>query len=78
MNKQEFLIKQNQLEKQLFLERYNLTDVMFDTNSDLKMMLLSNLSDIQETGDISKVDNLKRFIIDFFETQKRHQELNWK
>ena len=64
--------------QQEFLKKYGFNDVMFDTNTDLKMVLLSNLSDIQATGDISKIDNLKRFIIDFFETQKKHQELNWK
>ena len=61
-----------------FLEKYGLKNLMFDTNTDLKYMLLSNLSDVELTGDISKINNIKRFIIDFFETQKKHQELNWK
>jgi len=61
-----------------FLKKYGLTELIFDTNTDLKYTLLSNLSDVEFTGDISKIDNIKRFIIDFFETQKKHQELNWK
>ena len=61
-----------------FLEKYGLKILMFDTNTDFKYMLLSNLSDVELTGDITKIDNIKRFIIDFFETQKKHQELNWK
>ncbi len=61
-----------------FLEKYGLKNLMFDTNTDLKYMLLSNLSDVELTGDITKIDSIKRFIIDFFETQKKHQELNWK
>lgn len=61
-----------------FLEKYGLKNLMFDTNTDFKYMLLSNLSDVELTGDITKIDNIKRFIIDFFETQKKHQELNWK
>ena len=78
MTKQEFLVKQHDLEKQIFLEKYGLKELMFDTNTDLKYMLLSNLSDVELTGDILKIDSIKRFIIDFFETQKKHQELNWK
>ena len=61
-----------------FLEKYGLKNLMFDTNTDFKYILLSNLSDVELTGDITKIDNIKRFIIDFFETQKKHQELNWK
>ena len=78
MTKQEFLVKQHDLEKKIFLEKYGLKELMFDTNTDFKYMLLSNLSDIELTGDITKINNIKRFIIDFFETQKKHQELNWK
>jgi len=61
-----------------FLKKYGLTKLIFDTNTDLKYTLLSNLSDIEFTGDISKIDNIKKFIIDFFETQNRHQKLDWK
>lgn len=61
-----------------FLEKYGLKNLMFDTNTDFKYILLSNLSDVELIGDITKIDSIKRFIIDFFETQKKHQELNWK
>ena len=57
--------------KQEFLEKWKMPEFMIETNTDFKMMLLSNISSIQECGDISKddiskLDTIKEFIMDFY------------
>ena len=47
-----------------------------------KMMLLSNISSIQENGDvskddISKIDVIKEFIMDFYDAQPKNVATHW-
>jgi hypothetical protein len=63
--------------KQEFLDKWNLPEFMIGTNTDFKMMLLSNISSIQENGDIAKsdivkLDVLKEFISDFYSAQPKN------
>jgi hypothetical protein len=63
--------------KNEFLEKWNLPEFMIGTNTDFKMMLLSNISSIQENGDIAKsdivkLDVLKEFISDFYSAQPKN------
>ena len=63
--------------KQEFLEKWGMPEFMIETNTDFKMMLLSNISDIQESGDISKFDVIKEFISDFYSAQPKNVATHW-
>lgn len=63
--------------KQEFLEKWQMPEFMIETNTDFKMMLLSNISDIQESGDISKFDVIKEFISDFYNAQPSNVATHW-
>jgi hypothetical protein len=68
--------------KQEFLEKWQMPEFMIETNTDFKMMLLSNISSIQENGnvskdDISKLDKIKEFIIDFYDAQPKNVATFW-
>ena len=68
--------------KQEFLEKWQMPEFMIETNTDFKMMLLSNISSIQECGDISKddiskLDVIKEFISDFYNAQPSNVETHW-
>jgi len=63
--------------KQEFLDKWKMPEFMIETNSDFKMMLLSNISDIQESGDISKLDVIKEFISDFYSAQPKNVATDW-
>ena len=63
--------------KQEFLEKWQMPEFMIETNTDFKMMLLSNISDIQESGDISKFDVIKEFISDFYSAQPKNVATHW-
>ena len=68
--------------KQEFLEKWQMPEFMIETNTDFKMMLLSNISSIQECGDISKddiskLDVIKEFIMDFYNAQPSNVGTHW-
>lgn len=63
--------------KQEFLEKWQMPEFMIETNTDFKMMLLSNISDIQESGDMSKLDIIKEFISDFYNAQPSNVGTHW-
>jgi hypothetical protein len=68
--------------KQEFLDKWNLPEFMIGTNTDFKMMLLSNISSIQENGnlekgEIEKLDVLKEFISDFYSAQPKSVATDW-
>jgi len=63
--------------KQEFLDKWKMPEFMIETNTDFKMMLLSNISDIQESGDISKFDVIKEFISDFYSAQPKNVATHW-
>lgn len=63
--------------KQEFLDKWKMPEFMIETNTDFKMMLLSNISDIQESGDISKFDIIKEFISDFYSAQPKNVATHW-
>lgn len=63
--------------KQEFLEKWQMPEFMIETNTDFKMMLLSNISDIQESGDMSKLDIIKEFISDFYNAQPSNIGTHW-
>ena len=63
--------------KNEFLEKWGLPEFMISTNTDFKMMLLSNISSIQENGklekgEIEKLNVLKEFISDFYSAQPKN------
>ena len=68
--------------KQEFLDKWKMPEFMIETNTDFKMMLLSNISSIQECGDvskddISKLDIIKEFISDFYSAQPKNVATHW-
>lgn len=63
--------------KQEFLDKWKMPEFMIETNTDFKTMLLSNISDIQESGDISKLDIIKEFISDFYSAQPKNVATDW-
>ena len=63
--------------KQEFLEKWQMPEFMIETNTDFKMMLLSNISDIQESGDMSKLNIIKEFISDFYDAQPKNVATHW-
>ncbi len=63
--------------KQEFLDKWKMPEFMIETNTDFKTMLLSNISDIQESGDISKLDIIKEFISDFYSAQPKNIATHW-
>jgi len=63
--------------KQEFLEKWQMPEFMIETNTDFKMMLLSNISDIQESGDMSKLNTIKEFISDFYNSQPNNVATFW-
>ena len=68
--------------KQEFLDKWKMPEFMIETNTDFKMMLLSNISSIQECGDvskddISKLDIIKEFISDFYNAQPSNVGTHW-
>jgi len=68
--------------KQEFLEKWQMPEFMIETNTDFKMMLLSNISSIQECGDVSKDDIsklnvIKEFIMDFYDAQPKNVATHW-
>lgn len=63
--------------KQEFLDKWQMPEFMIETNTDFKMMLLSNISDIQESGDMSKLDIIKEFISDFYNAQPSNVGTHW-
>lgn len=63
--------------KQEFLDKWKMPEFMIETNSDFKTMLLSNISDIQESGDMSKLDIIKEFISDFYSAQPKNVATHW-
>ena len=63
--------------KQEFLEKWQMPEFMIETNTDFKMMLLSNISDIQESGDMSKLDIIKEFISDIYNAQPSNVGTHW-
>jgi len=68
--------------KNEFLEKWNLPEFMIETNTDFKMMLLSNISSIQENGnlekgEIEKLNVLKEFISDFYSAQPKSVATHW-
>ena len=68
--------------KQEFLEKWKMPEFMIETNTDFKMMLLINISSIQECGDISKddiskLDIIKEFISDFYDAQPKNVATHW-
>ncbi len=63
--------------KNEFLEKWGLPEIMIETNTDFKMMILSNISSIQENGDITKLDVLKEFISDFYSSQPKNVATHW-
>lgn len=57
--------------KEQFAEKYNLPEFMLESNRDFKMLILSNLSDIQAIGGLNeegreRINSLKRFIIEYY------------
>jgi len=63
--------------KQEFLDKWKMPEFMIETNTDFKTMLLSNISDIQESGDMSKLDIIKEFISDFYSSQPKNVATHW-
>jgi hypothetical protein len=68
--------------KQEFLEKWGMPEFMIETNTDFKMMLLSNISSIQENGNVSKddilkLDKIKEFISDFYSAQPKNVATFW-
>ena len=63
--------------KQEFLEKWQMPEFMIETNTNFKMMLLSNISDIQESGDMSKFDIIKECISDFYNAQPSNVGTHW-
>lgn len=68
--------------KQEFLDKWKMPEFMIETNTDFKMMLLSNISSIQECGsmsedDISKLNIIKEFISDFYSAQPKNVATHW-
>ena len=63
--------------KQEFLDKWKMPEFMIETNTDFKTMLLSNISDTQESGDISKFDVIKEFISDFYSAQPKNVATHW-
>lgn len=63
--------------KQEFLDKWKMPEFMIETNTDFKTMLLSNISDIQESGDMSKLDIIKEFISDFYSAQPKNVATHW-
>jgi len=62
--------------KEQFMEKYNIIEGMLETNTDFKMILLSNLSDIQVSSDEGynpqkSINAIKEFIIDFYDAQTK-------
>jgi len=63
--------------KEQFMEKYNIIEGMLETNTDFKMILLSNLSDIQVSSDEGynpqkSINAIKEFIIDFYDAQPKN------
>ena len=63
--------------KQEFIEKWGMLNFMIETNTDFKMMLLSNISNIQERGNISELNIVKEFIIDFYDAQPCRVATDW-
>ena len=63
--------------KQEFLEKWGMPEFMIETNTDFMMMLLSNISNIQESGDMSNLSIVKEFISDFYDAQPRRVATHW-
>jgi len=62
--------------KKQFTEKHNIIDGILKTNSDFKMILLSNLSDLQIRSDEGynpqrSINAIKEFIIDFYDAQPK-------
>jgi len=68
--------------KNEFLEKWGLPEFMIETNTDFMMMLLSNISSIQENGnlekgEIEKLNVLKEFIMNFYDAQPKNVSTHW-
>ena len=68
--------------KQEFLDKWKLHEMFVDTNTDFKMMLLSNIEDMRlcsnnEQELNNRIDSLKRFIIDFYSAQPKNVATHW-
>lgn len=68
--------------QQEFLEKWNISAFMIRTNSDFKMILMSNLSDLQIRCDAgydpqSNINQIKSFIIDFYDTQPKSVDIDF-
>jgi hypothetical protein len=72
--------------KQEFLSKWGMLDEFIVTNTDFKHILLTNLSNIGIKIDnpkdrdeaVRKTEQLKEFIMDFYSTQEKEIELNFK
>lgn len=59
-----------------FTDKHNIIEGMLETNTDFKMILLSNLSDLQVSSDEGynpqkSINAIKEFIIDFYDAQPK-------
>jgi len=72
--------------KNEFLGKWGMLDEFIVTNTDFKHILLTNLSNIGIKIDnpkdrdevVRKTEQLKEFIMDFYSTQEKEIELNFK
>ena len=64
--------------KQEFLDKYGVYEGQLEYVNDFKMMVLSTLSDLQHTGNLSHIDNIKEFVMDYFSVTKNDSEIIWK
>ena len=65
-----------------FNEKWCIHPLMLQTNNDFKMILLSNLSDLQIRCDAgydpqSNINQIKSFIIDFYDTQPKSVDIDF-
>jgi len=75
--------------QQEFLEKWNISEDMIRTNSDFKMILMSNLSDLQFKCDVgynvhtleshmqNDINQIKSFIIDFYDAQPKSVDIDF-
>lgn len=65
-----------------FNKKWSIHPLMLQTNNDFKMILLSNLSDLQIRCDAgydpqSNINQIKSFIIDFYDTQPKSVDIDF-
>lgn len=69
-------LNQNKMTQKEFTDKHNIIEGMLETNTDFKMILLSNLSDLQVSSDEGynpqkSINAIKEFIIDFYDAQPK-------